>query len=180
RIGPDLEVHGQRLRPLAAFAQPRRAVAARGPQSAPLPPGIRVVDAPVESLGVEAERIRDAQRNHLTILQGDEGAHEVGRRHRDVLAEAERVVLVDPGVIARLRTVVAEAVESRPGILVEGPALRTMIARRVRSVERTLALAAVEAHQMAARGRPPHDSILVDVAAPDSPGRPRDALDFPK
>src|SRR5437660_5259141 len=54
RIRTDLEVHGHGLHALATFLQPRRAVAARGPQAAALPAGVRIVDAAVESLGVEA------------------------------------------------------------------------------------------------------------------------------
>src|SRR5262245_64062171 len=54
RIGAKLEVHGDRLAALAALAQPRRAVAARRPQAAALPAGIGIVDASVETFGVEA------------------------------------------------------------------------------------------------------------------------------
>jgi len=51
RIGPHLDVYGARLGALAAFLQPRRAVAVRAPQAAALPAGVRVVDAPVQALG---------------------------------------------------------------------------------------------------------------------------------
>src|SRR5262249_59921356 len=68
-IRSKLEVHGHRFHTLAAFDQPRRAIAARGPQAAPLPAGIRVVDAAVESLGVAAERIGHPQREHLALLE---------------------------------------------------------------------------------------------------------------
>src|SRR5262245_54237818 len=62
RVRTNLEVHGERLAPLAAFAQPRGAVAAGAPQSAALPAGIGIVDAAVESLRVPPHRIRHAQR----------------------------------------------------------------------------------------------------------------------
>src|SRR5499425_26836 len=139
RIRAQLEVHGHGLHALAAFDQPRRAVAARRPQPASLPAGIGIVDAAVESLGVEAERIRHPQRDHLAVLERDQAVHEVGRRHRHVLAEPERVVLVDPAVVARLGAVLADAFEARPRILVERPALRTLIAGRLGSVERAFA-----------------------------------------
>src|SRR5262245_14509219 len=61
RIRTNLEVHGERLAPLAAFAQPRGAVAAGAPQSAALPAGIGIVDAAVESFGVPTHRIGHAQ-----------------------------------------------------------------------------------------------------------------------
>src|SRR6202008_3415620 len=58
RVGAQLEVHRDRLLALAAFHEPRGTIAAGGPQPTPLPAGARIVDAPVEALGVEAERIR--------------------------------------------------------------------------------------------------------------------------
>src|SRR5262249_57516579 len=143
--GSDQEMAGGRLAALAAFPRRWRAVAAGRPQAPALPAGVGIVDAAVESLGIEAERIRDAQRDHLAVLERDEAAHQIGRRHRDVVAEAERVVLVDPGVIARLGAVVPEAFEAGSGILVERPAFRAVIAGRVRPVERTFPLAPVPA-----------------------------------
>src|SRR5262245_7587397 len=102
RIRTQLEVRRQRFRALAAFDQPWRAVAVGGPQATAFPAGVRVVDAAVEALGVEAERIGNADRHHLAVLaQRDETVHQVGGRHRDVIAKAERVVLVDPAVVAR-------------------------------------------------------------------------------
>src|SRR5258708_31912618 len=54
RVRPHLEVEHQRRRALAAFVQPRRAVAARGPNAAAFPAGIGIVDAAVEPLGIKA------------------------------------------------------------------------------------------------------------------------------
>src|SRR5436190_12472937 len=94
RIGPQLEMRRQRLRALAAFDQPRRAIAVRRPKATALPAGVRIVDAAVEALGVKAERIRHADRDHLAVLaEGDEAIHKIGGRHRDVFAKSERVVL---------------------------------------------------------------------------------------
>src|SRR5262249_49171784 len=136
RVGAELEMRGQRPCPLAAFDQPRGAVAVRRPQPAALPAGIGVVDAAVESLGVEAERIRHADRHHLAILvEGDEAVHQVGGRHRNVLTEPESVVLVDPRVVARLGAVLADAPEARTGILVKRPALTAVVAGRLGSIE---------------------------------------------
>src|ERR1035437_4520565 len=151
RIGAKLHVHGARHASLAAFLEPRRAVTVRAPQPASLPAGVRIVDTPVDALRVEADRVRDADRDHLAVLQRDEAVIEVGGGHRSVLAEPERVVLVDPGVIARLPPVLADAFETWSRVLVERPALRTMIAGRSWPVERALALATVEAAKMAAR-----------------------------
>src|SRR5438105_9611386 len=90
RIRSHLDLHRARLRAPAGFHQPRRAVTVRAPQSAAFPSGVWIVDAPVESLGEEADRVRDAQRDHLAVLERDEAVVQVARRDRYVLAEAGR------------------------------------------------------------------------------------------
>src|SRR6516165_7812922 len=150
RVRPQLEVNGAWFASLAGLHQPWRAVTVGGPQPAALPAGIRIVDASVKTLGVKAHRVWHAQRDHLAILERDQAVGEVGGGHRDVLAETERVVLVDPRVVARFGTVLANACEAGTWILVEGPAFGTMLAGSGRSIERALALAPVEAHEMAA------------------------------
>src|SRR5256885_4654581 len=137
RIGPQLEVRRERLRSLAALDEPRRAVAVGGPQPATLPASIRIVDAAVETFGIEAERIRNADRYHFAILvQRNEAVHQVGGRHRNVFAKTEGIVLVDPRIVARLSTVLANALKAGTGVLVERPALRAVVAGRLRAVQR--------------------------------------------
>src|ERR1700685_4835966 len=87
-------------------------------------------------------------------------------------------MLVDPGVVARLSAVVADALEARAGIFVERPALRAMIASRFRSVERALALGTIEAAEMAAGQRHPDHAFAVDIAAARAETRHRDVIDF--
>src|ERR1044072_5362721 len=100
RIGPELEMRRERLGAFAAFDQPWRAIAVCRPQAAALPARIRIVDAAVKTLGVEAERIRHANRNHLAVLvERDQTVHQIRGRHRDVVTEPEGVVLVDPRVV---------------------------------------------------------------------------------
>jgi hypothetical protein len=96
RVGTQLEVDGERLGTLAVLHQPGRAVTARAPQAAALPAGFRVIDAPVEAFGIEAQRIGHRQKDHLAVFQRDQPVMQVGGGHRHVLAEAERVVLIDP------------------------------------------------------------------------------------
>src|SRR4051812_23573102 len=166
RVGPQLEMRCQRLGAFAAFDQPWRAIAVRRPQTAAFPAGLRIVDAAVEPLGVEAERVRDANRNHLAVLaEGNQAVHQVGGRHRDVIAHAERIVLVYPRVIARLGTVVADALEAWTWVLMKRPAFGTMIARCLGTVERAFAQAPVEYAHVTARQRNPHTALHVDVAA---------------
>src|SRR5262249_52335076 len=98
--------------------------------------------------------------------------------HRNVLAKPEGVVLVDPGVVARLSAIVVETLEARAGILVEAEAFRAVVAGRLRAVHRALALATIEADQVSARSRPPHHAVLVDVAAADAEGGQRHMVDL--
>src|SRR5207249_12023932 len=90
----------------------------------------------------------------------------------------ERIVLIDPGVVARLCAVVADAMETGAGIFIERPAFGAVIAGGLRSVQWTFALSPVEACQMAARERRPHDTLLVDVSAADAEAGRRDIIDF--
>src|SRR5207247_605348 len=160
RIRPQLEVHCERLLALSAFAQPGRTIAAGGPQSTTFPAGIRVVDAAVESLCVKTQRVRNAKDDHLSILHCDQAIVLIARGHGDVFTQPECVVLVDPRVVTRFGAVRTDAFKSRSGILIERPTLRTMISCRLRPIQRTFALASIEASQMAARERNPHDSVL--------------------
>src|ERR1700716_4240183 len=144
-------MHGARPGALAAFLEPGRAVAVRAPQPAAFPAGIRIVDTPIEALGIEAERIGNPDRDHLAVLQRHEAVTEIGGGHRYVLAKSKRVVLVDPGVIARLSAVLTDTFEARAGIRIDRPTLGAMIAGGVRPVERTFALAAVKAAEVTTR-----------------------------
>src|SRR5947209_4912596 len=167
RIRPQLEMRCQRLRSLAALDQPWRAVAIGCPQSTAFPAGIRIVDTPVEALGIEAERIRHADRHHLAVLiQRHEAVHQVGGRHRDVFAQPEGVVLVDPRIVARLGTVLADAFEAWTGVLIERPAFGAMIAGSLRAVERTFAFTTIEHAHVATCQRGPDAPLLIDIRAP--------------
>src|SRR4029077_18520075 len=75
--------------------------------------------------------------------------------------------------VAGFGAVLTDALEARTGILVERPTLRTVVAGRLGAVERGLALAAVEAADVAARERHPHDALAVDVAAARAEARHR-------
>src|SRR5439155_20240532 len=91
---------------------------------------------------------------------------------------AERIVLIDPGVVARLCAVLSDALKAGTGVLIKRPAFGAVIAGGLRPVERSLALSPVEACQMAARERRPHDTLLVDVSAADAEAGRWDIIDF--
>lgn len=77
RIWTQLKVHDLGQASLAAFHEPWSSIATGGPQAAALPSRIRIIDAPIESLGVEAQWIGYAQHDHFTVLEGDEAVVEV-------------------------------------------------------------------------------------------------------
>src|ERR1700685_1044800 len=98
RSRANLNVDRHRRHPLTAFLEPGCAVALRGPQSPALPARLRIVDAGIETLGIEAHRIGDAQNDHLAVDEGVEAVVFVARGNRYVLTETDRIVLIDPGV----------------------------------------------------------------------------------
>src|ERR1051326_1106892 len=158
-------MRGQRLGAFAALDQPRRAVAVGGPDAAPFPAGVRIVDAAVESLRIEAERVGHAEHHHAAVRVRDQAVVQIAGGHGNVFAESERVMLIDPRVVAGLGAVFADAVEAGTGILMERPPLGALIAGGLRSVERTFALATIEAAEMPARERHPDDAVAIDVRA---------------
>src|SRR5258707_8282441 len=147
RIRAYLDMHCAWLRTLAALHHPWHAVATRAPKSPALPSSIWIVNAPVEALSEEAERVRDAQHHHLPVLESDETVIEVGSRDRDILAKADRVVMIDPRIVARLGAGGFEALQTGARIFVVSKAFRAVIAGRVRPIQRILAFAAVETDQ---------------------------------
>src|SRR5262245_46136597 len=80
---------------------------------------------------------------------GDVGNDRPGMTVRRVLAKPHRVVLVHPGVVARLGAPVLKPLEGRSWVLVGGKAFGTVVAGRARPVERTFAFAPVEADERA-------------------------------
>src|SRR5215468_425225 len=145
----------------------RRARAHGRPKPAALPTGVRIVDATVHPLRVEAEWIRNAEDDPLAVLEREQGLGRVAGVDRRVLAESQRVELIDPCEIARLGAArVSHTLELRQRLGVECPAFRTMLARRRWAVEWTLALAAIEAGHVPTRQRDPRDPVAINVHAP--------------
>ena len=112
RIGAELELDDQGTRQcrrrLAGNAgrggvdardMLRRAIARARPQGAPLPAGVRIVDAAFEPFGEEPHRIGYAQFNKLAVDQRVQRVRLVAGFERHIGAKAQNVVLVDPDVI---------------------------------------------------------------------------------
>ena len=96
----------------------------------------------------------------LAVHQREQRVVFVAGGNGNVLAEPERVVLVDPSVIGCLGAAwIGHARELRSRQRIERPAFGTMLAGRGRAVQ-DLALRAVEAGKMTARQRRPDDAWL--------------------
>src|SRR5262249_26244201 len=130
RIGPQLELHHLAGRALAAFDVIGRAARIGRPQTFAFPASIWIIDAAIETLGVEAHRIRHAQRDELAVHQRLDRIRQIAGRHRHILAEPEGIELIDPGVVARLHRarLVLDVLELRPRELIERPAFRAVAA----------------------------------------------------
>src|SRR5882724_3945390 len=165
-IGTELKLDDLARRPLAAFDVEGCSGGVGGPEPLAFPAGIRVVDAAVHPLGVEAHGVGDAKDDELSVHEGEEPLIGVPGADRHVPAQAEGVELIDPGVVARLGAARIRHVRKLwPRVRIERPALGTVLSRRLGSVEGPLALAPVEAREMPAGKRRPHDAVPVDVHA---------------
>src|ERR1041385_8220131 len=165
RVGAHLELDDLRAAFLAALAMKERARAGGGPEAAAFPALLLVVDAAVEALWEDAHRIREVQGDELALYERIDRVAAVAHRDRDVLAEAEDALPVDPGRGAHFGAALEfHVAKLRAGERVEGPALGAMPAGRGGAVQH-LALAAVEAAEVAARERDPEGAVGVDVAA---------------
>src|SRR5690606_10898386 len=127
---------------------------------------------------VEAEGIRHAQRHEFAVDERVNAVEQICGRHRHVVAEAERIVLIDPRVVARLGARLRPSFEARPGKAIERPAFAAMVAGRLGTVQRALALASVERAEMTAAERDPDDAFAVDVRAARAEARQRNAVDL--
>src|SRR5208283_5644221 len=93
-----------------------------------------------------------------------QGIGRIAGGDRHIPAQAECVMLIHPGIVARLGAAgTGHTLELRSRKWVESPAFRTVLPRRRRSVERAFALAPVEAGEMPARERCPDNAVAVDV-----------------
>src|SRR5258705_7708023 len=146
----------------------------------PLHPDIRIVDAAVDPLGEEAERIGDDHVDPLAVNESHQRLVGVAGRQRNVVAEAGGVLLIDPGVVARFRAAAfGDVLELRAWERRQRPAFRTQLAiSGLRAVEWAFALAAVEGAEMTARQRHIGYAVAVDVVAARSEAWERRLVDF--
>src|SRR5271163_4327062 len=91
RIGAHLHLVELRRVLDAAFVVERRPAAERGPDALALPAGLGIVDAAVDVLGEEAERIGNPKGHELAVYECGECLAAVGGSDRHVCPEPERV-----------------------------------------------------------------------------------------
>src|SRR5688572_29989961 len=128
-IRTHLELQNLAWSSFSGFHVKRRASADGGPEAFTLPAGARIVDSAVQPLRVKTERIRNAQNDPLPVFQREQSLGSIAGVDRRIPAEAKRIELIYPRVIAGFGT-------SRLGVTLhlrqrfgeERPALRTMLA----------------------------------------------------
>src|SRR5437899_8805131 len=158
----------------------RRAVARARPQRARFPAGIGVVNAAFEPLREKTHRIGHTQLDDLAADQRVQRIRLVAGLDRHIGAEPEYVVLVDPHII-RVLLGAGIALEARPRQCIEIEALGAFLAVfGARPVERSLALATVEAGDVTAVERQPSDAVAVDIHAADAEAGKRHLVDLGK
>src|SRR5262249_46846023 len=107
------------------------------------------------------------QHNPFSVLHGEQTAVLVTSRDGGILAEAERIELIDPRVVARFRAAVFfGAFDGWAGHFIQRKALRTMLAGCVRTVEWCFAFPPVEAREVTAGKRRPDDAVAGDIQSP--------------
>src|SRR5258708_17043176 len=180
RIRTNLELDHLGPVSLAGFAMERRAVSVSRPDAAALPAPIRIVDTAVHPLGKEAERIRHPHIDPLAVHPRHQRLVGIAGSHRNVGAEAGRVELVDPGIIARLGAAAfGDIPELRSRERNERPPFRTQLAfGGLRPVERALAFAAIELAHVAARQWHIGDAVAINIEAARPEPRERRLIHF--
>src|SRR5208337_5528600 len=109
-------------------------------KSLSFPSGNYVVDAAVHAFGIEAHRIGNAKDNEFSVDQGKQGIGRIAGGDRHIPAQAERVMLIHPGVVARLGAAgTGHTLELRSRKWVESPAFRAVLPRRRQAIERAFA-----------------------------------------
>src|SRR6266446_4018089 len=180
RVRTKLELDDLGRRSLAGFTMEWWPVAVRRPQTAALPAAIRIINAAIDPLGEEAQRIGHPHVDPLAIDERHQGLVGVAGRQRHVVAKAERVLLVDPGVVAGFSAAAfCDIAELRAWERRQRPAFRTHLAfSGLRAVEWAFALAAVEGAEVTARQRHIGDAVAVDIITAGAEARERRLVDF--
>jgi len=151
-------------RALAAFDVENSARGVRRPQPLALPAGLRIVDASIEALGEEPDRIGHTEGDELAVSHGHQRIFPIAGGDRHVLPQPESVELIDPVVVAGLGAAgVGHALELRRREGKKRPAFRTVLPGGGRTVERPFALAPVEAGEMSAGEDGPDYAVTIDV-----------------
>ena len=140
-IGSNLEVDHFRVRPFSRLAVEWRARAPGGPHALPLPAGLGIVEASIHPFGIETHRIRHPQYGELAIHQGDQRVRGIAGNDRRVLAQPQRIELIDPDVVVRVGAAGSrDVLELRPRRLIKRPSFRALPSCCFRPVQRTSAL----------------------------------------
>src|SRR6266850_5196286 len=165
-IWPELELYDLRLVLCSAFVMKHGSRGPGGPQSFAFPAGLRIVDSSIHTLRKESVRIRNAEDSELPAvrIQREQRIGIVPGCDRCVFAQAERIELIDPVVVVGIRASgIRHTFELRSRRLIKLPAFLALLSRGAGTIQRSLALAPVEAGEMSAGEDRPHDAVTIHV-----------------
>src|SRR5215510_12335545 len=96
RIRPQLQLYDLARCAFSRIGMEGGASRVRRPQAFTFPAGLCVINASVEPLRIETQRVRNRQHYPLAVLQSEQATHFVPGCDWYILAEAKRVELIDP------------------------------------------------------------------------------------
>src|SRR5690554_3366746 len=150
----------------AGFHVEKGAAAVGGPQTPAFPAGVGIVNATIQPLGIEAQRIGNSQTYKFTIIEGQQGAALVAGVDRCIGAQAQTVELVYPSIVTAFRAAgTLDIAELWQRFTVEGPTLGAMLPARSGPIQRSAAQTAIETGEMPTGHRRPHHTVAVDIHA---------------
>ena len=103
RIGPHLKVDDFALRPLPCLGVEWSSGAVGTPDAPAFPARVTVIYPAVQTLGIKAQRIGDAKDDPLSVDESQQSLVLIAGCDRDVVAQSERIELVDPVIVRTFR-----------------------------------------------------------------------------
>src|SRR5262249_30366441 len=144
-VGPNLEFHDFARGSFAAFCVEGRTCRVGRIDGLSFPAGVRIIDATVDTLTVEAHRVRYSQREELTVDECEQSFGFIAGRQRNVFPDAKHVEPIDKVVVRRIGAGrVGGSLEVRAGECVEGPPFRAMLTGSAGSLQWGFALSPIE------------------------------------
>jgi hypothetical protein len=165
RIGANLEFHHFTQRAFAAFDMPNQMSSIIRPECATFPATVRIVDAPIETSVIEAERVGDPKLGPFIGL-GIERQERIRIRSssdRRVFPKTRDIVLIHPQIVVKISWDVRALERGTIGSVQRPSLLAVGTVYGFRPIQ-DFALGPVEAREMTtACERRPNEPVAVDI-----------------